>query len=263
MPTTEFSGPSRRVPVVIDRRTSTPLYLQLKEAILADIRQGLLRPGDRIGSETELERVHRVSRITVRQAINGLVQDGELYRVPGKGTYVSARKVAPVAAFTSFSENMRSLGLVPSYRVIGAGPCSPPPRVREDLRLGEMEQAFRLELVLLANGEPIGLQRGFYPQVLLAGGDGLLTPEHLSTCSLYDLFERRLRLQLGRAEETIEPAIAERKEVELLGVPVGASVLVVRRLSFLESGEPIETVKLVFRGDKYRYRVALFRGQRP
>ena len=67
--------------MVVDRRTSTPLYLQLKDAILADIRQGLLRPGDRIGSETELERLHRVSRITVRQAINGLVQDGELYRV--------------------------------------------------------------------------------------------------------------------------------------------------------------------------------------
>jgi GntR family transcriptional regulator len=247
--------------VVIDRRTSTPLYLQLKDAILADIHQGLLQPGDRIGSEMELERLHQVSRITVRQAINGLVQDGELYRVPGKGTYVSARKVAPVAAFTSFSENMRSLGLVPSYRVIVAGPCNPPPRVREDLRLGEMEQAFRLERVLLADGEPIGLQRGFYPQAMLASGDGLWTSENLGTSSLYDLFEKRLRLQLWRAEETLEPAIAERKEVELLKVPAGAPVLVVRRLSFLESGEPIETVKLVFRGDKYRYRVDLFRGQ--
>jgi GntR family transcriptional regulator len=71
-----------------------------------------------------------------------------------------------------------------------------------------------------------------------------------------------LRLQLWRAGETLEPAIAECKEVELLKVPAGAPVLVVRRLSFLESGEPIETVKLVFRGDKYRYRVDLFRGQR-
>jgi len=248
--------------VVVDRRTSTPLYLQLRDAILADIRQGLLRPGDRIGSETELERLHRVSRITVRQAINGLVQDGELYRVPGKGTYVSARKVAPVAAFTSFSENMRSLGLEPSYRVIVAGPCDPPPRVREELRLREMEQAFRLQRVLLADGEPIGLQSGFYPQAMLASGDGLWTPENLSTCSLYNLFEKTLRLQLWRAEETLEPAIAECKEVELLKVPAGAPVLVVRRLSFLESGEPIETVKLVFRGDKYRYRVDLFRGQR-
>jgi GntR family transcriptional regulator len=235
----------------------------LKEAILADIQQGLLRPGDRVGSETELERVHRVSRITVRQAINGLVQDGELYRVPGKGTYVSARKVTPVAAFSSFSENMRSHGLVPSYRVIWAGLCDPPSRVREDLRLGELEQAFRLERVLLADGEPIGLQSGFYPPVLLAGGDGLLTSEHLTRGCLYDLFEKKLRLQLWRAEETLEPAFAESKEVELLALPAGVPVLVVRRLSFLESGEPIETVKLVFRGDKYRYRVDLFRSQRP
>ena len=109
-----------------------------------------------------------------------------------------------------------------------------------------MEQAFRLQRVLLADGEPIGLQSGFYPQTMLASGDGLWTPENLSTCSLYSLFEKTLRLQLWRAEETLEPAIAESKEVELLKVPAGAPVLVVRRLSFLESGEPIETVKLVF-----------------
>jgi GntR family transcriptional regulator len=234
----------------------------LKEAILADIQHGPLRPGDCVGSQAELERWHRVSRITVRQAVNGLVQDGELDRGPGKGTYVSARTVAPVAAFTNFSENMRSLGIVPSYRVIMAGLCDPEPRVREELRLGEMEQAFQLQRVLLADGEPIGLQSGFYPQVLLASGDELLTTEHLSSCSLNDVLERRLRLQLWRAEEMLESAIAERKEVELLALPAGVPVLVVRRLSFLESGHPIETVKLVFRGDKYRYRVDLFRGQR-
>jgi GntR family transcriptional regulator len=234
----------------------------LKEAILADIQHGPLRPGDCVGSQAELERWHRVSRITVRQAVNGLAQDGELDRGPGKGTYVSARTVAPVAAFTNFSENMRSLGIVPSYRVIMAGLCDPEPRVREELRLGEMEQAFQLQRVLLADGEPIGLQSGFYPQVLLASGDELLTTEHLSSCSLNDVLERRLRLQLWRAEEMLESAIAERKEVELLALPAGVPVLVVRRLSFLESGDPIETVKLVFRGDKYRYRVDLFRGQR-
>jgi GntR family transcriptional regulator len=249
--------------VVIDRRTSTPLYLQLKDAILADIHQGLLQPGDRIGSEMELERLHQVSRITVRQAINGLVQDGELYRVPGKGTYVSARKVAPVAAFTSFSENMRSLGLLPSYRVIRADVCDPTPRVREELRLRETEQALRLERVLLADGEPIGFQRGYYPPAVLAGSGELMNAEHLGKSSLYDLFEQKLSLQLWRAEETIEPANAGGEEVELLAIPAGTPVLVVRRLSFLESGEPIETVKLVFRGDKYRYRVDLFRSQRP
>jgi GntR family transcriptional regulator len=190
------------------------------------------------------------------------VQDGALYRVPGKGTYVSAPKVTPVAAFTSFSENMRTLGLVPSYRVMGAELCDPPHEVREELRLGDTEQAFRLERVLLADGVPIGLQTGYYPRAFLAGGNGLLTPEHLGTCSLYEVLEKQLKLQLWRAEETLEPAFAESKEVELLALPADVPVLVVRRLSFLVSGEPIETVKLVFRGDKYRYRVELFRGQR-
>jgi GntR family transcriptional regulator len=74
--------------------------------------------------------------------------------------------------------------------------------------------------------------------------------------------ERTLDDPLWKAEETIEPAIANGKEVDLLGIPAGAPVLVVRRLSYLATGEPVETVKLVFRGDTYRYRVDLYRGPR-
>ena len=100
--------------VAINRQASTPLYVQLKDLIADQIRQGSLKPGDRVGSEAELERAHGVSRITVRQAIGALVQEGELYRVPGKGTYVASPKVAPLAGFTSFSENMTAQGLTPS-----------------------------------------------------------------------------------------------------------------------------------------------------
>ena len=248
-------------PVLVDRATSTPLYLQLKEAIAAGIRDGRLRPGDRVGSEAELERDHGVSRITVRQAINALVQEGELYRVPGKGTYVAAPKVAPLAAFTSFSENMRAQGLTPSYRLIEATSVEPPPTIRGELRLGERERVLRIERLLLADGEPLGLQFGHYPERLLAA-DGAFDPAALASTSLYGLLEDRLGLRLGKAEETVEPAIANRKEVQLLGIPAEAPVLVVRRLSFLATGEPIEAVKLVFRGDKYRYRVDVYRGSR-
>jgi GntR family transcriptional regulator len=79
---------------------------------------------------------------------------------------------------------------------------------------------------------------------------------------LYTEMDKVLDVPLWKAEETAEPATANRKEVQLLGIPVGALVLAVRRLSYLASGEPAESVKLVFRGDKYRYRVDLYHGQR-
>lgn len=249
--------------MVVDRATSTPLYLQLKDAIAAGIRDGRLRPGERIGSEAELERSHGVSRITVRQAITALVQEGGLYRVPGKGTYVASPKVAPLAAFTGFSENMRAQGLAPSYRLIEVTSVEPTATVRGQLRLGEHERVLRIERLLLADGEPLGLQVGHYPERLVGSTDrGALNPVALASGSLYGLLENRLGLLLGKAEETVEPAIANRKEVQLLGIAVDAPVLVVRRLSFLVTGEPVETVKLVFRGDKYRYRVDLFRRTR-
>jgi GntR family transcriptional regulator len=248
--------------VVIDRRTSTPLYVQLKDAVATEIRNGGLKPGDRVGSESELERIHGVSRITVRQAINALVQEGSLYRVPGKGTYVATRKVDPLAAFTSFSENMRTQGLIPSYRLLAAELADPSAEIRQELRLGEKERAFLIERLLLADDEPLGLQTGFYPQRYFGSGDGKIAPDSLSSASLYAALERMLDAPLWKAEETVKPAIANRKEVALLGITAGAPVLVVRRLSYLASGDPVESVKLVFRGDKYRYRVDLYRGQR-
>jgi GntR family transcriptional regulator len=247
--------------VAIDRGASTPLYVQLKDVVVGEIRNGRLRPGDRVGSESELEREHGVSRITVRQALKALVQEGALYRVPGKGTYVAVRKVAPLAAFTSFSENMRAQGLAPSYRLLAAEVVDPPLHVRQELRLGDRDRAFRLERLLLVDRQLIGLQSGYYPERIFGPGVGQIAPASLAEGSLYAQLETLCESPLGKAEETVEPAIANRKEVELLGVPVGAPVLVVRRLSYLANGDPVESVKLVFRGDAYRYRVDLYRGQ--
>lgn len=249
--------------MAIDRQASTPLYIQLKDMIAAEIREGALQPGARLRSEAELERTHRVSRITVRQALGALVQDGDLYRVPGKGTYVAVPKVAPLAAFTSFSENMAAQWLTPSYRVLSVAWVAPPPAARDELALGGGEQALRLERLLLANGEPMCLQDGYYPERALGAARDLLTPEALGATSLYRLLEGRLGLRLWKAEETVEPAIANREEVRQLGIARETPVLVVRRRSYLVSGDPIETVKLVFRGDTYRYRVDLFRGDPP
>lgn len=249
--------------MAINRGASTPLYVQLKDAVVDEIRTGHLRPGDRVGSESELERQHGVSRITVRQALKTLVQEGALYRVPGKGTYVAARKVAPLAAFTSFSENMRAQGLAPTYRLLAAAPVDPPLAIRQELRLGDRGRAFRIERLLLADRQPIGLQYGYYPNGIFGPAAGQIDPASLAGDSLYTQLETTLKLPLGKAEETVEPAIANKKEVELLGVPDGSPVLVVRRVSYLANGLPVESVKLVFRGDAYRYRVDLYRGQPP
>ena len=134
--------------------------------------------------------------------------------------------------------------------------------MREELRLAPEERAFRLDRLLLADGAPMCVQHGFYPERYLGHAKDALTPETLGATSLYRLLEERLGLNLWKAEETVEPAIANREEVRLLGISRDTPVLVVHRLSYLASGEPVETVNLVFRGDTYRYRVDLYRGHR-
>jgi GntR family transcriptional regulator len=247
----------------INRLASTPLYIQLKNFITAQIERGDLKPGDRILSEPELEREHGVSRITIRQAISALVHDDKLYRVPGKGTYVASPKLEPLSEFTSFSENMAAKGLKASYRALEVEWLEAPPHIRDELRLGAGERVLYVHRLLLADGAPICIQRAYFPERFFRPIASQLTRELLGTTSIYSLLEHQLRLQLWKAEEIVEPARARREEVGLLGIPRDAPVLVVNRLSYLVSGEPVETVKLVFRGDKYRYRVDLFRRPRP
>ena len=246
----------------INREAPTPLYVQLKDLIGSAIGREELKPGDRVGSETELGRAYGISRITVRHAIAALVQDGALYRVPGKGTYVASPRIAPLAAFTSFSENMAAQGQKPSYHVFSSGWVNPCSQVREALHLAPKERVFRLDRLLLANRLPIGVQLGYYPERHLGTAAAILTPETLGSMSLYRLMEERLGLTLWKADETVEPAIASREEVRRLGISRDTPVLVVNRIAYLASGEPVEAVRLIFRGDTYRYRVQLYRAQR-
>ncbi len=243
----------------VDHELSTPLYVQLKSLVVDQIERGELKPGDRTPSELQFERDCGVSRITVRQALSALVHEGRLYRIAGKGTYVASPKVEPLSEFTSFSENMAAQGLRASYRTLACGWVTVPAQVREELRLGSDTRVFRLYRLLLADDLPMCVQTGFYPEWVFQSIADQLTPALFSSTSLYGLFEIRLGLQLGKAEEVVEPALPTREEVQLLHIQRSVPVLVVNRRSYLQSGEPVETVKLVFRGDKYRYRVDLFR----
>jgi GntR family transcriptional regulator len=195
----------------------------------------------------------------VRQAIQELALEEKVVRVPGKGTFITQPKIEPLTALTSFSENMRAQGLEPSYRQARVVLSDPPPRVRTVFRLGKEDQVVHIHRVLLADGAPMAIQEEFLPHSIYQRNSRLFTPEVLNGTSLYNLLERELDVPLVRAEEYVDASTARPSEAELLAIKPGDLVLVITRITFTTDNSPIEFVKLIFRADRYRYRVELFR----
>jgi GntR family transcriptional regulator len=111
-----------------------PLYQQLKEMFLDEISSGGWKIGTTIPSELEIATRFNVSRATVRQAVMDLVHTGHLRRIQGKGTIVTEAKIEPLAALTSFSENMKAAGITPGWRTFVVEWKSPPPQIAERLQ---------------------------------------------------------------------------------------------------------------------------------
>lgn len=242
----------------LDREAPLPLYVQLREALLRDIRDRNLRPGDRIPTETEIERRYRVSRATIRQALAELTAEGVIRRVQGLGTFVATPKIRHVPLLTSFSELVASQGFVPSHRVLASSAVDAPPEAAAELGLEDDARCRYLRRLLLADDRVVGLAETWLPRRVVGEHEDRLARDRLGEGSLYELLQGPpFGLELDHAVETISPSVAAQEDAALLGCEVGSPVLVVRRVTFTSEGLPVESTRLLFVGERYEYRVEL------
>jgi GntR family transcriptional regulator len=226
-----------------------PKHAQLTD-LLADLAVTELGPDVAIPSERELMTTYAVSRATVRKAIDALVADGLLHRIHGKGTFVARPRLQSTLHLASFSQDMRRRGLSPSTRFLDLGRERPPADVAEALRLGADGEAWRIDRVRLADGQPIALEQGWYPQAALPG----LDQEDLSG-SLYEVFATRGHA-IDAAEQTLWGEAADATFARRLDCPVHTPLLVFRRIS-TAAGTPLEYVVSRYRGDRYQLHMSL------
>lgn len=233
-----------------------PKHVQLRE-ILERMAAEELAIDSPIPSERELMTTYGVSRLTVREAIGQLVAEGRLYRVRGKGTFVSVPRVDAMLELTSFTEDMRRRGHEPATVVLRSVELEPPVAVRRALRLNPSETAFRIERLRIADDVPMALENGWYTASLAPG----LLDRDLSD-SLYRILARSYGVVIDAATQTLRSEIADTQTARVLGVAVGAPLLVLERTS-TAGGRPAEYITSWYRGDRYQVHIDLARASDP
>lgn len=225
-----------------------PKYHQLKEIILSMIEAQELREGEPIPPERRFCEEYGVSRMTTRQAIMELVNEGILYREQGKGTFVAARKVQQEAErLASFTEDMSRRGMDTTSVVVEAGLAEAGPVVARLLGVAEDEEVVRIQRVRNADGSPMALETS---HLLREEGDGLLALD-LSGRSIYE--ELRARgLPIQWARQSYEATVINEFEALRLGTPAGSPALLLERVTYDDTDRAFEYVKSTYRGDRYR-----------
>jgi GntR family transcriptional regulator len=240
---------------MVDKTSPLPIYYQLEQEIKALIENGDLSPGDVVPSERELSEKYEISRMTVRQAINNLVNDGFLIRKQGIGTFVAKQKVEQkLKGLTSFSEDMRSRGMVPSTQVLEFQIVSPNKVISEGLALPNGSPVYEIKRIRLADGIPMAFEISYLSVERIPG----LTREVVEG-SLYHYVENDLHFKIHYANQVLEASIAREMESKVLSIQEGMPVLLMKRTTYLEDGRPLEVVKSVYPGDRYKFVVDMQR----
>jgi len=219
-----------------------PRYFEIEQSLRE--RASALQPDSRLPSEAQLCEEFGVSRMTARAAVQRLVQDGLVYRVPGRGTFVAASRANRTAGhILSFSDEMRRKGRTPSSRVIERRLRRATAEEERQLRVSEV---VTLRRVRLADGRPVAVEEAVFPAERVGGAlDGDL--EHQSV--FRTLVAAGLVPTSGTAALAAEAANAQ--DARLLGVRKGAPLLVERRLIHDQDGKPLEWTESRYVGSRY------------
>jgi GntR family transcriptional regulator len=241
------------------RRNGIPLYHQIQQRLLDQIQSGVFKPSEPLPSIQKIAERMGVSQMTVRQAVKSLCELGVIYSRQGKGTFISRFKLEKdFRQVLSFSEETRARGATPHSRLISFRMQMPNRETREALALSHKDKIYRLRRVRYSDALPLGIECSCLPVNLCPGLIETFDPE----TSLYQKLAEQYKIRLMVTNEVIEVGKASEEEARLLEIAPESPVFLFTRLSFLESGKPVEHVKSVYRGDRYKIVNRLMRNKR-
>ncbi len=258
LPVTQERGYARPVPkpevdptvslqLSVDRSSPVPLYFQLSQQLEAAIEHGDLTPGSLLGNEIELAARLGLSRPTVRQAIQSLVDKGLLVRRRGVGTQVVHSQVKRPLELSSLYDDLEAAGQRPATRVLVNTTVTASAEVAAALAVAEGGEVHRIERLRLAHGEPMAYLCNYLPPDLLD-----LDSPQLEATGLYRLM-RTAGITLHSARQTIGARTATPEEADRLAEPEGAPLLTMQRTTFDDTGRAVEYGTHVYRASRYSF----------
>ena len=222
-------------------------HVQVREYVRALVRDA--EPGAPAPSERELVQQFGVARMTVRQAMDALVTEGLLERIPGRGSFV-ARPRRGIGRLASFSEDMARLGHTAESNTLHARLGQAGPGVARALGITTGDAVVHWKRLRIADGEVVAIEDAYLNEVMLPGFLQAPLP-----ASLYDELGAR-GLRPTWAEDTVTADLASPDEADLLGIKAGTAVLRQTRRA-LAGDAVVEVSRSCYRADKYTLRVQL------
>lgn len=237
--------------MAIDRNSHLPLYIQLKETLLAGLLNGAWKSGEKLPTEEEIQQKYDLSRTTVRQALRELELEGRITRQAGRGTFVTQPKIQEgTESFVVDLTDLAQKGLQMSWKVLSAGDVPAPETVARHLQTVPDAPLFQLRRLRFANEDPIAYAVSYLTADYAANADLDLALQGGTMGYI-----RGLELDHCIVDRVVEALPAERDEAAMLEIERGAPVLVLTRLLRGPDSRPIEFYRGVYRGDRFQYHI--------
>lgn len=232
---------------------AAPRYSRIISYYQSLIDSGKMVEGDKMPTEEAIGELFGVSRITVRQALDELARRGYIYKIQGKGSFVTGKKAGvQLDHLIGFSEEMREIGMEPSSVMLSNELVTPSKAAMNALHLDKTQKVYVLTRIRCANGIPMAVERVSLPFARFAG----LETSDLSS-SLYTVLRERFGCESSKAEQSIQTCLVNATNAKLLQIKTGDPVLIITRTTYDFSGVPFEYTESVYRGDKYIFNVTL------
>jgi GntR family transcriptional regulator len=232
----------------INRVSKLPLYHQLYQLLHNHILSGKLQPGDMLPPESELVEQYQLSRTTVRQGLDMLVNEGLIYRQRGRGSFVAHPTVEQtLARIVSFTDDMLQRGFTPGTRVISSALIPAPKDIARKLGIEEGQDLASIKRLRLADGEPMSVEESFLVHNLCPG---ILDGDYAST-PLREALIRDYGIRWSHARQIIRAIATPHDLARMLSIEPGSALLFLERVSYSQDNIPAEFLRIYYRADRY------------
>lgn len=237
--------------IILDRSSRVPLYFQVAEQFERAIISGAIEPGEKIDNEISLANALGLSRPTMRQAIQVLVDKGMLVRKRGVGTQVVHGKISRSVELTSLFDDLSVAGQKPRSDVLALEKIPATEAVAQELQLSVGDQVWSLERLRYIGEEPLALMHNYLPVDVID-----LSDIDLAKTGLYASL-RQSGILMRVARQRIGARRAETRDARLLHEKRGAPLLTMQRTTYDNAGKAVEFGQHAYRADLYAFEATL------